>query len=340
MSSETTTYLRHDRPFWRRWLLRPEAVLLLGTILVIVVSIIAIPNYLRPNPEFTFSTLLLNAAPMLILLLPLTLIIVTGEIDLSVGSVLGLSSASFGLLVQAGVPLGVAAVIAVLIGGAVGVFNGVLVAVVGLPSLAVTIGTLALFRGVAVGMLGTTAVTSFPGEIGSFLRSTVPGTPIPWLIVIFVVLAVGFGMLLHFTPFGRGVFAIGLSPENATFSGVNVRRTKLVLFILSGLVAGLVGVLFTLQYSNAIGSNGNGFELPAVTAVVLGGVSIWGGTGSIVGAIVGGLFIATLNKSLQVVGVGDDAIYVITGAALIISVVVASIAGFISRRRRVTASAT
>jgi rhamnose transport system permease protein len=333
-----TTYLRHDRPLWRRVLLRPEAILLFAIVLIIVISIIAIPNYLRPNPNYTFSTLLLNAAPILILLLPLTLIIATGEIDLSIGSVLGISSASFGLMFEAGIPLPLAALVSLIIGAAIGALNGVLITVVGLPSLAVTIGTLALFRGIAVGILGTTSVTSFPPELTGFVRSTIPGTPIPWLIVVFAVLAIVFGALLHFTAFGRGIFAIGLSSETAAFSGVNVGRTKFVLFVLSGLVAALVGVLFTLQYSNAIGSNGAGFELRAVTAIVLGGVSIWGGTGTLMGAIVGGLFIATVNKSLQVLGIGDDAIYVITGSALIISVVIASVASAISNRRRVTTS--
>jgi rhamnose transport system permease protein len=338
MSLETT-YRRHDRPLWRRMLLRPEAILMFAIVLIIVVSIIAIPNYLRPNPTYTFTTLLMNAVPILILLLPLTLIIATGEIDLSIGSVLGISSAAFGLMFISGVPLPTAAIGSVLIGGLIGAFNGALITVVGLPSLAVTIGTLALFRGIAVGVLGTTSVTSFPPELTTFVRSNVPGTPVPWLIVVFLVLAVAFTILLHFTAFGRGVFAIGLSPETAAFSGVNVARTKFILFVLSGLVAAFVGVLFTLQYSNAIGSNGAGFELRAVTAIVLGGVSIWGGTGSLLGAVVGGLFIATVNKTLQLLGIGDDAIYVITGSALIISVVISSVAAAVASRRRVTTSA-
>lgn len=336
--TDDITYLRHDRPLWYRLLLRPESILILAIVLIIVLSIVGIPNYLRPNPGYTFSTLLLNAAPILIMLLPLTLIIATGEIDISIGSTLGISSASFGLMFAGGIPLEAAAIISVMIGALIGAFNGFLITVVGLPSLAVTIGTLALFRGIAVGVLGTTSVTSFPPAITGFVRSTVPGTPIPWLMVVFLILAIVFGILLHFTPFGRGVFAIGLSPETAAFSGVNVARTKFILFVLSGAVAALVGVLFTLQYSNAIGSNGSGFELRAVTAIVLGGVSIWGGTGTLLGAVVGGLFIATVNKSLQVLGIGDDAIYVITGSALIISVVIASVASVISSRRRVTTS--
>lgn len=327
-------YLVHGKPLWRRLLLRPEAVLALGIVLIVVLSILFVPHYMSPNANYALSTLLLNAAPILFLLLPMTLIIATGDIDLSVGSVLGLSSAVFGLAYQAGVPIWLATVIGVLVGGGVGVMNGVLVTIVGLPSLAVTIGTLVLFRGIAVGLLGTTAITTFPLGVTEFFSSNVPGTAIPWQMLFWLVLAIAFAVLLHFTPFGRGVFAIGRSIETATFSGVHVLRTRLALFILSGLVSGLVGVFFTLQYSNAIGSNGNGFELEVVTAVVLGGVSIWGGTGTLFGAIVGGLFIAALDKSLQVLGIGDDAIYVVTGVALIVSVVVSRISGYVTRRRR------
>jgi rhamnose transport system permease protein len=328
-----SSYAVHGKSLLRRLLLRPEAVLSLAIVLVVVVSVLFVPHYLQPNSDYTISTLLLNSVPILFLLLPVTLIIATGDIDLSVSSVLGLSSAVFGLVYHAGTPIWLAAVLSVLVGGAVGVINGVLVTIVGLPSLAVTIGTLALFRGIAVGLLGTTAITDFPPSLTRFFSGSVPGTPVPWQILFWIAPVIAFAVLLHFTPFGRGIFAIGRSAEMATFSGVNVVRTRLVLFILSGLVAGLVGVFFTLQYSNAIGSNGNGFELQVVTAIVLGGVSIWGGRGTLFGAVVGGLFIAVLSKSLQVLGVGDDAIYVITGAALIVSVVVASISGHVSGRR-------
>lgn len=330
-TSADTQYLSHGKPFWRRTLLRTESALIAAVILVAVIASLTIPNFAQ---AYTYSTLLLNTAPLLLMLLPGTLIIMTGEIDLSVGSVLGISSVSFGLCFQAGVPLWIAAAIGVLVGGMIGLFNGFLVTVVGLPSLAVTIGTLALFRGMAVGLLGTTAITSFPSDVSSFLNSNVPGLPVPVVTVAIVVLAVVFGVLLHFTTFGRGIYAIGLSPETAVFSGVAVKRTKLVLFVLSGLVAGATGVYFTLQYSNAIGSNGAGYELQVVTAIVLGGVSIWGGRGTLLGAVVGGLLIGILVKALQVAGVGSDAISVVTGVVLILSVVTASVAGFVTRRRR------
>jgi rhamnose transport system permease protein len=329
-------YLRHDKPLWRRVLLRTDTALLVVLIAVILWATVSVPFFAQP---FTYSTVLLAMAPILLMVPPVTLIVVTGEIDLSVGSVLGVSSAIFGLLVQHGLPLALAAVISVLAGSLIGALNGLLVTVLGVPSLAVTIGTLALFRGVAVGLLGTTAITSFPGGAATWLRANIGNLAIPRIILVVVVVAVVFGVVLHATTAGRGIFAIGLSSETALFSGVAVNRTKLLLFIASGTVAALTGVLFTLLYSNAIGTNGIGLELQVVTAIVLGGVSIWGGRGTLFGAIVGALLIGVLSKALQLLNVGSDVIGVITGGALILSVVVASVAGFVSRRRRSGAAA-
>lgn len=328
-------YLRHDKSLWRRALLRTDTALLLVLVAVLIWATLAVPFFAQ---AFTYSTMLVTIAPILLMVLPVTLIIVTGEIDLSVGSVLGVSSAIFGLLFSHGAPLPAAAVAAVLAGVLIGALNGFMVAVVGLPSLAVTIGTLALFRGVAVGMLGTTAITGFPTATTLWLRSNVGTTPLPRIMVAIIILAVLFGVLLHATTFGRGIFAIGLSSETALFSGVAVKRTKLLLFIASGTVAAATGVLYTLLYSNAIGSNGIGLELQVVTAIVLGGVSIFGGRGTLAGAIVGALLIGTLSKALQLLNVGSDVISVITGGALILSVVVASLSGLVSRRRRGHAS--
>jgi rhamnose transport system permease protein len=332
-----TRYARYGRPLWRRLLLRTETAIIVAIVLLFVIAYTSVPYFAQP---YTFMTMFLNSAPILLMLLPMTLIIMTGDIDLSVGSILGFSGTIFGLSFQAGVPLPIAAVVAVIGGGLVGVLNGVLVTIVGLPSLAVTIGTLALFRGISVGLLGTAAITNFPSDVTSFVGSPLfVGGPFPVIVVAIVILAIAFAVLLHFTPFGRGVYAIGLSAEAAAFSGVRVNRTRLILFVLSGLVASAVGVYYTLQYSNAIGTNGSGFELQVITAVVLGGVSIWGGRGTLLGALAGGLLIAMLNKTLQLAGVGSDSISIVTGAALIFSVVVASVAGFISRRRRTKASA-
>src|SRR5690606_34063725 len=145
----------------------------------------------------------LDVAPILFIALPMTLVIVTGEIDLSVGSMVGLSSVVTGALVQSGAPFEVAAIAALLVGVLGGAFNGFLVTVVGLPSLAVTIGTLALFRGLAVGLLGTTAVTDFPDLWTALAKAKISGTQIPYIVIPFLVVLAIFVIVLHFPPFGR-----------------------------------------------------------------------------------------------------------------------------------------
>ncbi|QKJ20665.1 ABC transporter permease [Microbacterium hominis] len=323
-------YEAHGRPAWRRVLLTRESAIIGILLLVIVVSLAAVPNFDSP---LTVTFLIRDIAPILLIALPMTLIIITEEIDLSVASIVGLSSVMTGILVQAGLPLPVAAVIAILVGTVAGAFNGFLVTVVGLPSLAVTIGTLALFRGIAVGLLGTTAITDFPDEWTDLAKANIPGTPVPMILIPFVVLAIAFALLLHFTPFGRALYAIGLNKEAAHFSGIDVDRTKFTLFVLSGAVSGFAGVYFTLLYSNARGDNAMGMELQIIAAVLLGGVSIFGGRGALHGVIAGVLLIGTLASALRLAGVTSDIINIITGVLLIVSVVSASLLAWLQRRR-------
>jgi rhamnose transport system permease protein len=325
------SYLLHDKPFWRRTFLSREAGLIAALVIVIIVSISFVPNFGQP---ITLTYLIQTNFPILVMVLPMTLIIVTGEIDLSVGSILGVSSVLFGLMYDAHFSLVLAAILATVAGAAIGAFNGFMVTVVGLPSLAVTIGTLALFRGVAVGLLGTTAITDFPVDLTNSLQNTIGATPLPVLTIPFVVLAVVFVVILQFTPFGRGIYAIGLGRETAHFSGVAVLRTKFILYVVSGLVAAAVGVVFALQYDNSIGSNGVGDELEVVTAVVLGGVSTFGGRGTVLGAVVGAFLIAVLSSALQLAGVGSNGISVVTGTALILSVIGSRVLESVTRRRR------
>jgi rhamnose transport system permease protein len=317
----TRSYRAHEHPLWRRVLANREAAVILLLILVIAVAVATVRDFGGP---LTWTFLFRELAPILLIALPMTLIIVTEEIDLSVASIVGLSSVITGVLSQAGLPFPVAALVAILVGGVAGVVNGFLITVVGLPSLAVTIGTLALFRGIAVGMLGTTAITDLPEFWTDLARANIPGTPIPGIMIPFAVLAIAFAVLLHFTPFGRALFAIGLNKEAAAFSGIDVGRVKFLLFVLSGLVSGFAGVYFTLIFSNARGDNATGMELSVIAAVLLGGVSIFGGLGAIHGVIAGVLLIGTLGSALRLAGVTSDIINVITGVLLILSVVSAS----------------
>jgi rhamnose transport system permease protein len=327
----TRTYRDYDRPLWQRVLLTREMAIVGLLVIVAVVASVSVRGFGQP---ITLTYLLLDVMPILLIALPMTLIIITGEIDLSVASVVGLASVLTGVLTQAGVPFEVAAVLAIVAGALCGAFNGFLVTVVGLPSLAVTIGTLALFRGLAVGLLGTTAVTDFPEFWTSLAKARVGGTNIPVVLFLFLVLLVVFVVLLHFTPFGRGIFAIGLSSETARFSGVRVERTKFVLFVLAGTLSALAGIYYTLRYGSARGDNATGLELQVIAAVLLGGVSIFGGRGAIHGVIAGVLLIGVLASALRLANVTSDVINIITGVLLVLSVVASSFLAWLRKRRR------
>lgn len=324
------TYKDYGQPLWRRILLTREMAIVGLLVVVYVVAALSVRNFAAP---ITITYLLLDVAAILMIALPMTLIIITGEIDLSVASIVGLSSVVLGTLHQAGLPIEAAGLVAIVVGAIAGAINGFFITVVGLPSLAVTIGTLALFRGLAVGLLGTTAVTDFTEFWTDLAKSKIPGTPIPSVMILFVVLALAFAIVLHFTPFGRGVFAIGLSSEAARFSGINVERTKFILFVLSGAVSALAGIYYTLRFGSARGDNATGLELSVIAAVLLGGVSIFGGRGAIHGVIAGVLLIGILSSALRLANVTSDVINIITGALLVASVVSTSILAWLRRRR-------
>lgn len=320
-----------EKPLWRRVLLTREMAIVALLVIVVVYSVVSVRGFGQP---ITLNYLLLDVAPILLIALPMTLIMITGEIDLSVGSMVGLASVVTGAGVQAGLPFEVAAILALIVGILGGAFNGFLVTVVGLPSLAVTIGTLALFRGIAVGILGTTAVTDFPEAWTALAKAKISGTTIPYIMVPFVILLIVFVIVLQFTPFGRGIYAIGLSKDAARFSGVHVERTKFILFVLAGLVAAFAGIFFTLRFGSARGDNATGLELQVIAAVVLGGVSVFGGRGQLYGVVAAVLLIGVLSSALRLANVTSDVINVITGALLVISVVGASLLTWLQRARR------
>lgn len=325
------TYPAYAHPLWRRLLVSREA----GVIaLVIVIWMWGYSNIPYFGDTLTLTYLLLDVTTILLIALPMTLVIITGEIDLSVASVVGLSSAVLGLLQEHGVGMAVSCVVVLLVGVACGLLNGFLVAYVGLPSLAVTIGTLALYRGIAVGLLGTTAVTSFPSGWSAQVTKVIASTGIPTVMIVFVVLAVGFGLLLHFSPFGRGIYDIGLSTEAAQFAGVNVRRTKAILFVLTGAVSALAGIYYTLRFSSARGDNATGLELQVIAAVLLGGVSIFGGRGKLPGVVAGVLLIGVISSALRLEGVTVNVINIIIGLLLVLSVMSTSLLGWASKMRR------
>lgn len=331
----TRTYADYSHPLWRRLLLTREAAVIA---LFVIVVFYALMNVQYFSSRLTLTYLLLDVAPILLIALPMTLVIVTGEIDLSVASIVGLSSVLVGVLHQGGMSIPLAGLIALVAGVACGAVNGYLVAYVGLPSLAVTIGTLALFRGLAVGLLGTTAVTDFPQTWTDLAKAQIAGTGIPLITVPFLVLALIFVLLLHFSAFGRGSYDIGLNTEAALFTGVYVKRTKFILFVLTGVVSAFAGIYYTLRFGSARGDNATGLELQVIAAVLLGGVSIFGGRGKLAGVIAGVLLIGVISSALRLQGVTVNVINIIIGLLLVASVVSTSVLAWVSdvaaRRKR------
>jgi rhamnose transport system permease protein len=306
------------------WLGR-NANMIYAVVLIVIVASILVPYFFSVT---TVNFLLIDAVPILLMAMPMALIIITGEIDLSVASTAGLSAAVLGVLWENAHGHGniwVMFVVCVAVGAACGAFNGFLITVVGLPSLAVTIGTLALFRGLALVVIGDDAVADFPTAATTFVTSTVPVIGVPVFMVFVLVLVAVFAVVLHFTPFGRGLYALGFSKEAASFVGITVGRSKFSLFVVSGIISSIAGIFWVLRYSSAQSDSVQGLELSVVAAVVLGGVSIFGGSGGIVGVVGGVLIIRTVNYSLELAGLPDTVLTIVTGGLLVVSVVAPSV---------------
>jgi rhamnose transport system permease protein len=317
---------------WRALLGRWETLLAGLLVVTAIVGQSISPEFLT---TYSFTTGSLDLSEIALMALPLAMVIIAAEIDLSIASVLALSSAVMAYLWSHGHAIEMIIPICVAVGALCGVFNGLLVTRFGLPSLAVTIGTLALFRGLAFVVIGDESVTDFSSTwtdraFGNFASSFIPNT-----MVLFAVLAVAFAVLLHATPFGRSVYAVGANEEAAYFSGLRVKRIKLILFTLSGAVAGLAGVVISLRNSTGAANVGQGFELTVVTAVLLGGVSIFGGRGTIAGVILALLLLGGIQKALLLSeSISSYWVQIVTGALLIGSVLGPNLARRVAETRR------
>ena len=303
----------------RRRHLQWEAMLAIVLVVSLVAGRVLSPLFLSGA---NISNMLADFTEIALIALPMTLIIVAAEIDLSVASVLGASSALMGVLWHMGLPMPLVIVLVLMFGTLAGLFNGLVIVRFGLPSLAVTIGTLALFRGLAYVLLGDQAIADFPASYTAFGIDTVGSTFLPMPFVLVIAGAVVFTVVLQATPFGRSLFAIGANPTAAQFSGIDVAKTKLRLFMMSGAMAALAGIVYTLRFTSARGDNGEGFELSVIAAVLFGGVSIFGGRGSMIGVLLSLLIIGVLRNALTLADVSSETLTIVTGALLLSSVLI------------------
>ena len=270
--------------------------------------------------SLNFSYIFSNTSEITIMAFAMTFLIITGEIDLSIASILALGSSMLGWSYQKGAPIWLAIIICILVGTLCGFINGFLVTKVGLGSLAVTIGTLALYRGIATGILGENTVNEFPEAYTSFGFDTFGSSFMPKTMPLIIFFGLLFGFLLHRTPFGRRTLAIGQSPEAARFAGINVVRHKIIIFTFTGFMSGVAGVIYTFRFSTAQADNGVGLELLVISAILLGGVSIFGGVGTMWGVVAGVLLAGSVESWLTLREINAQWRTIVTGILLLISV--------------------
>ncbi len=313
--------------FWKSW-----EFALLG-LLVLEILVLGAVNSTFYDPENLFYSTL-DFMHILFAALPLTLVIITAGIDISGVSVMGLASITLGLVWVAGVNVFVAAGAALLVGVLAGLLNGVFVAKTDVNPLVVTLGTLFMYAGLAQGLpslldlLGFKAygseglaayqyegITGLPDSFIALTEGTVGIVPYPLILVLFFALALG--LLLHRTRFGRYLYLIGVNPEAARYSGIPIVRTLVIAYVLSGFGAALAGVMLTSYMTSARADLGGDALLPIITAVVLGGADILGGSGTILGTLLAGLLLGFLRQGLLALGVTNDLIQVVIGGLLI-----------------------
>ncbi len=246
----------------------------------------------------------------------MALLIIAGEIDLSVASIIALASTAMGAIAQLDVSTTTLVVTGLLTGLACGAFNAVLVTGFGLPSIVVTIGTMSLFRGISYIVLGDQAYRGYPSDFAFFGQGYVFWV-ISFEFVLFAILAVIYGILLHWTNFGRAVYAIGNNATGALFSGIRVNRVKFILFLMTGAMSGLAAVCLTSRLGSTRPSIGMGMELEVVTMVVLGGVSILGGSGTITGVIIAAFVMGLVTFGLGLLNVPGIVMSIFIGLLLI-----------------------
>lgn len=303
--------------------LLPKSYLVLVLAAVVVAGTLLSPYFLTSR---NITNVLTFGSLTAILAIGQFFVIVTGGIDLSVGSLVALATVIVSILLQHGVPMGLASLVTLLVTATAGFLNGFMIVGMGLAPFIATLAMLSIAQGAAYIIQSTTLIQINDNNFGTFFFSGhVAGIPNP--IVIFVAVTLVAAFVAHYTTFGRRLYAIGGNTEAARFSGLPVGRDLMVTYTLSGLLAGLAGLLAAAQLLEGSSLIGQGYELDAIAAVVVGGASLFGGSGSPVAAVIGGLIVGTVNNILNLLGVSSQPQLVIKGGVIIIAVFFSSAGG-------------
>lgn len=298
-----------------------EMLLFLVAVAIFIGNSFASPYFLN---AWNLSDATFNFTEKAMIAFAMALLIIAGEIDLSVASIIALASTAMGAAAQLDVSTFTLILVGLSVGLACGAFNGFLVTKFGLASIVVTIGTMSLFRGISYIILGDKAYRGYPEEFSFFGQGYVFWV-ISFEFVLFVLTAIFFGLLLHKTQFGRTVYAIGNNQTGAFFSGINVHRVKFLLFLLTGLMSGIAAICLTSRLGSTRPSIAFGMELEIVTMVVLGGVNILGGSGSIIGVVIAAFVMGLVTFGLGLLNVPGIVMSIFIGSLLILVIAIPQI---------------
>ena len=297
----------------QRYLKSWETLLLAVAVAIFMANSFASPYFLN---AWNLSDATFNFTEKAMIAFAMALLIISGEIDLSVASMIALASTAMGAAVQAGFGTPVLILVGLGTGVICGAFNGILVTRMGLPSIVVTIGTMSLFRGISYIVLGDQAYRGYPSDFTFFGQGY-----IWWVIsfefVLFLIIAIIYGIILHKTNFGRAIFAIGKNPTGELFSGIRVQRVKFILFLLTGFMSGIAAICLTSRLGSTRPSIAFGWELEIITMVVLGGVNILGGSGSIPGVVIAAFVMGLVTFGLGLLNVPGIVMSIVIGTLLI-----------------------
>ena len=319
---------------WRlpTWLGGWELGLVSLIAIVWAVGAVFSPNFLTSS---NFSNTFASSMGIALMVIPMAWLIIAGEIDLSVASIYGLSASVVGRSMETGNGFWLSLVLGVLVAGLAGYINGLLVVNFNLPSLVVTIGTLALYRGIAFILLEYRSFSDFPTVFTDFAQNTFGNSPFPQTCLVFIVLALVAGVYLQIGSIGRKVYAIGSNLTVSKFSGIDVNRIKRRMFVFSGIVSGLAGILYTGYTSSARANNGTGLELSVIAIVLIGGISMYGGKGRFLGVLFSLVLVTSLTSWMNLKYISSSIQYTVLGMLMIGAVVVPALSEKIQNSREI-----
>jgi len=307
------------RIYWDKFMRHPAVFPLLGFIVLFVLMVFLSDSFFTVN---NLTNVARQVSINAIIAVGMTCAILTGGIDLSVGSVMALSGTVAAGLMITNIPMPLAMLAGLLIGGMFGAINGACVAYARMPPIIVTLASMSVARGLALIYTGGYPVSGLPDPFAFFGRGEVMGIQVPILVMAGLYI-IAYAMLNHMS-FGRYVYAIGGNEEAARLSGIRISRYKLLVYVISGLTAALAGLVLTSRLMSGQPNSGEGFELDAIAAVVLGGTAITGGKGAIIGTLVGAMMLGILNNGLNLMGVSPYVQNVIKGGIILVAIYISS----------------